>query len=79
MATKSKPVRSAPKIPDGLVPLPEWAESKGLTVVCVRKWVWAGKLTAHRIPGYGPRSFIRAADADKLLRPTSAPSSALLK
>lgn len=76
---KPKAVRSAPKIPEGLVPLDEWAESKGLTAVCVRKWVWAGRLTAYRVPGYGNRAFLKPAEAERLLRPAPAPSSALLK
>lgn len=79
MPRKTDPTRSAPKIPDGLVPLDEWAQSKGLTATCVRKWTWAGRLTTYRIPGYGNRAFLKPGDAEKLLRPSAVTSSALLK
>lgn len=58
--------RSRPPVPTGLVLLATWAKSKGLTAVCVRKWAWAGKLNTYRVPGYGLRSFVKPAEADKL-------------
>ncbi len=67
--TPDKYHRSRPEVPTGLVLLDTWAKSKGLTPVCVRKWAWAGKLLTYTVPGYGLRSFVKAADADKLIKP----------
>lgn len=61
--------KSKPPIPEGLMLLSAWAQSKGLTPVCVRKWAWAGKLATHTIPGYGLRSFVKVSEADKLIKP----------
>jgi hypothetical protein len=61
--------RSRPSIPEGLVPLNDWAVEHGLTPICVRKWVWAGRLESFRIPGYNTKTFVRKADADRLLKP----------
>lgn len=64
--------RSRPNIPTGLVLLKTWAESKGLTATCVRKWAWAGKLNTYTVPGYGLRSFVKVTEADKLVAPQVA-------
>jgi len=64
--------RSRPNIPTGLVLLATWAESKGLTPTCVRKWAWAGKLNTYTVPGYGLRSFVKVTEADKLVAPQQA-------
>lgn len=64
--------RSQPEIPTGLQLLDTWAKSKGLTPVCVRKWAWAGKLATYKVPGYGLRSFVKVAEADKLVKPQQA-------
>lgn len=63
--------KSRPEIPTGLVPLNEWAESKGITPNCAAKWVWMGRLQVYRVPGYGRRSFIKPADGEKALKPAA--------
>lgn len=68
---KTKSVTSHPPIPDGLVPMREWAISRKLTPVCVQRWIYAGKLRAYRIPGHGFRNFIKPDEAERCLRPVS--------
>jgi len=60
--------RSKPEVPTGLMLLPVWAKAKGLTPTCVRKWAWGGKLATYTVPGYGLRSFVKVAEADKLVK-----------
>lgn len=65
--TKPEYHRSTPNVPEGLQRLDLWANEKGLTPVCVRKWGWAGKLSIYRVPGYGLRSFVKISEANKLI------------
>lgn len=63
---------SNPQIPGGLVLLKEWAIKHGITPVCAQKWVWAGKLKAYRVPGYGLRNFVKPDDAARCLKPIAS-------
>lgn len=76
MTTKAKPARtrddyhtSKPPIPDNLVPMIEWADKNKITRICVQRWIYAGKLNAYRIPGYGTKNFIKPTEAAACLKP----------
>ena len=77
--TRKLAVYSSPEVPDGLIGLSEWAESKNLTHVCAHRWVQGGKLLSYRVPGYGRKSFVVSRDADKLLTPVAICNDAITK
>lgn len=67
--TRDEYHQSAPPIPEGLVPMKSWAEKNNITPICVQRWIYAGRLAAYRIPGYGNKNFIKPAEAAACLKP----------
>ena len=76
-ATETKTAKkyhtSGPEIPKGLVEMTKWADERGLSRVCVQRWIYAGRLKSFRIPGYGTRNFIHAEEAERCTRPIEQP------